>query len=147
MFSSTNGFLKRVAGGWQVSWITTVQSGQALAFAGAERITDTNADARVYTDWFDRSQFIVQPAFTRRRTSSRIADVRGPGIRKIDITLTKRIAITERVSMTLQGEFYNAPNHAIFANPNTAVTNANFGRITGTQLGPRNIQISGRITF
>jgi hypothetical protein len=147
LFNTTNGFLKRIAGGWQISWISTFQSGQALTFPGAERVSDTDNDKRVYTEWFDRSQFIAQPAFTLRRTSSRISDIRGPGIRKIDLTLTKRISITERVNMTLQGEFYNAPNHAIFGNPNTTFTNANFTRITGTQLGPRNVQLSGRITF
>jgi hypothetical protein len=147
LFASTNPIARRIAGGWQVSWIGTVQSGQALSFAGAERISDTNADEHSYTNWFDRNQFVVQPAFTLRRTSSRIADIRGPGITKFDLTISKKIAITERVSMKLQAEFYNAPNHPIFSNPTTAVTNANFTRITGTALAPRNIQLSGRISF
>jgi hypothetical protein len=55
--------------------------------------------------------------------------------------------INERVSMRFQAEFYNAPNHPIFSNPQTGVTNANFTRITGTALAPRNIQLSGRISF
>lgn len=147
LFKSTNPFMRRLADGWQISWITTFQSGQALGFAGAERVSDTNADKKIYTEWFDRSQFVVQPAFTLRRTSSRIADIRGPGIRKIDATITKRVPVTENVKLTIQAEFYNLPNNTIFSNPNTQFTNANFTRITGTQLGPRNIQLSGRITF
>jgi hypothetical protein len=138
---------KRVAGGWQLSWISTVQSGQALSFSGAERVSDTNADQHIYTNWFDKSQFIVQPAFTLHHTSSRIADLRGPGIKKLDLTVSKRIQIRERMSMKFQAEFYNAPNHPIFSNPQTGVTNSNFARITGTALAPRNIQLSGRITF
>ncbi len=147
LFSSTNPIVKRIAGGWQFSWISTIQSGQALSFSGAERISDTNADQHIYTNWFDRNQFVVQPAFTLRHTSSRIADIRGPGITKVDLTISKRIALSERVSMKIQGEFYNAPNHAIFSNPQTSFTNANFTRITGTALSPRNIQLSGRISF
>jgi hypothetical protein len=89
----------------------------------------------------------VQPAFTLRHTSSRIADIRGPGITKIDLTISKKVMISERVSIKVQAEFYNAPNHPIFSNPQTSVTNSSFGRITGTALAPRNIQLSARITF
>ena len=90
LFRSTNPVARRIAGGWQLSWISTVQSGQALTFAGAERVSDTNADQHVYTNWFDKNQFVVQPAFTLRRMSSRIADIRGPGIKKIDMTVSER---------------------------------------------------------
>jgi hypothetical protein len=147
LFSSTNPVAKRIAGGWQVSWISTFQSGQALNFPGALRVSDTNADQHIYTNWFDRSQFVVQPAFTLTTTSSRIADIRGPGIKKIDMTLTKSVTISERATMKFQAEFYNMPNHPIFSNPQTSVTNANFTRITGTALSPRNIQLSARISF
>lgn len=146
-FKSGNGFWKRIAGGWQLSGIATFQSGQALAFANAERISTSNNDPRTYSKWFDTAQFIVQPAFTLRSTSSRISSIRGPGINKIDLTVTKRVAITERVSMTLQSEFYNALNRTHFSNPNTTAGGNSFGTINGVQLQPRNIQLSGRITF
>jgi hypothetical protein len=37
----------------------------------------------------------------------------------------------------------------MFGNPNTSVTNASFGRVTGNLAGggPRNIQLSGRVNF
>jgi hypothetical protein len=130
-----------------LSGIATFQSGQALAFASAERIAISHNNQHVYTNWFDKSQFIAQPAFTLHATSSRISDIRGPGINKFDLTIAKRIQIREKVSMTLQGEFYNAFNHTIFSNPNTSVTNGSFGTISGVNLQPRNTQISGRITF
>jgi len=126
LFRSADPAVKRIAGGWQFSWISTIQSGQALSFSGAERVTDSNADQHVYTNWFDTSQFIVQPAFTLRHTSSRIADIRGPGITKIDLTISKKVMISERVSIKVQAEFYNAPNHPIFSNPQTGVTNSSF---------------------
>ena len=52
------------------------QSGQALSFSGAERVSDTNNDQHVYTNWFDKAQFVPQTAFTLRATSSRICSVR-----------------------------------------------------------------------
>jgi hypothetical protein len=147
LLNSTNGVVRRIASGWQFSGIATFQSGQALSFSNAERISVSDNNPHLYTKWFDTSQFIVQPAFTLRRTSSRLADVRGPGINKVDLTVTKRIPLTESMSMTIQGEFYNAFNHTNFDNPNTSVGGNAFGTITGVRLQPRNIQLSGRITF
>jgi hypothetical protein len=147
--NSGNGIAKRVFGGWQVNAIATFQSGQALAFAGADRIADTNADPHTIERWFDTSlaQFRPQQAFTLKTLSSRVADIRGPGINKVDLTLMKRVAITERVAMQIQAEAYNAFNHANFDNPNTSVTSTTFGRITAVLLQPRNIQLSGRLTW
>ena len=48
---------------------------------------------------------------------------------------------------TIQGEFYNAFNRTHFGTPNTTVTSTSFGRITGTFLGSREVQVSGRFTF
>jgi hypothetical protein len=147
LFSSNNGVLRRIAGGWQLSGIATFQSGQALAFPSAERVSVSTSNPHVHTKWFDTAQLLPQTAFTLRRTSSRIADIRGPGINKVDLTVAKKITINERVSMMLQGEFYNAFNTTNFDNPNTTVGGNTFGTITGVRLQPRNIQLSGRITF
>ena len=56
-------------------------------------------------------------------------------------------AIREGISFKLQGEFYNAFNRTHLGTPNTTVTSSSFGRITSTFLGPREIQLSGRLTF
>jgi hypothetical protein len=93
--------MKRVFGGWQINAIATFQSGPALAFLGADRVSDTNADPRTIDQWFDKTQFAPQLAFTLKTLSSRVADIRGPDINKVDTTLMKRIAITERVAMQI----------------------------------------------
>jgi hypothetical protein len=147
MLNSTNRVMRRIAAGWQVSGIATFQSGQALAFASAERVSVSGNNPHVYSKWFDTEQIKPQTAFTLRRTSSRIADIRGPGINKVDLTIAKRIPITEKVSMLFQSEFYNAFNHTNFDNPNTTAGGNTFGIINAVRLQPRNIQLSGRITF
>lgn len=113
----------------------------------ADRLSVSNNNPRVVDQWFDRSQFAPREPFTLRALSSRIADLRAPGIRKWDLTLQKSIPITERVNFKLAGEFYNAFNTTHFGAPNTTVTSTSFGRITGTFLGPRELQVSGRFTF
>ncbi len=79
--------------------------------------------------------------------SLKLADLRAPGINKWDITLQKEVAIRERIAFKFQAEFYNAFNKTQLGTPNTTVTNPSFGRITGTFLGSREIQLAARLSF
>jgi hypothetical protein len=146
---SANPVLQRIAGGWQMNWVVTFQSMNALSFGSAERVRRSDNNPRDIIRWFDPSQFVPQEPFTLRRTSSRIADLRADGIRKWDLTLVKKIPINERVNLDFRAEFYNAWNTTMFAGPNTTVTSSSFGRVTGTLSGggPREIQLAGRVNF
>ena len=82
--------------------------------------------------------------------------LRGPGLTNLDLALAKTTAITERVSLQLRLEYFNALNHPEFAQPTYSdnATNINsplFGQITttGTFRGPapRIGQIAARLTF
>ncbi len=82
--------------------------------------------------------------------------MRGPGFVNLDVALAKTTAITERVSLEMRLEFFNALNHPEFAQPTftdtaTNINSPNFGQITttGTFRGPtpRIGQIAARITF
>jgi hypothetical protein len=136
-------------GGWQLNWIVTYQSSAPLSFGGAERVRRSDNNPHTILQWFDTTQFAPREPFTLAYTSSRIADLRGDGMKKWDLTLAKKFRITEQVDFSFRAEFYNAWNTTMFGNPNTAVTNASFGRVTGTLAGggPRNIQLSGRVNF
>ncbi|MGH9659005.1 MAG: hypothetical protein ACRD96_10710, partial [Bryobacteraceae bacterium] len=142
LLNSANRVVSRIVGAWQVNWVVTFQSGPALVFAdpGADRTSRSVNNPKTVDQWFDRAQFVPREPFTLRALSTNIADLRVQGIRKWDLTIQKSIAITERVNFKFQTEFYNAFNTTHFAAPNTVVTSTNFGRITGTFLGPRNLQ-------
>jgi outer membrane receptor protein involved in Fe transport len=84
----------------------------------------------------------------------------GPGFWDWDVTLAKRMSITERVKAELRFEGYNILNHPHFLNPGTdALGNGNligqsqFGVITGTYTQPdgttsaRQIQVALKIIF
>jgi Carboxypeptidase regulatory-like domain/TonB-dependent Receptor Plug Domain len=83
--------------------------------------------------------------------------LRGPGLFNIDLALAKTTAITERVSLELRAEYFNALNRPEFAQPTFLdnATNINnpqdFGQITttGTFRGatPRIGQLGARLTF
>jgi len=147
--SSAGPVMKRVVGGWQLGWTGTYTSGQALSFSGAERISSSNNVDQTVLHWFDTTQFAVQAPFTLQHTSSAIANLRGPGIGMWHVDLSKEIPITERVRLKLEAQAFNFLNTPFFGNPNTSVTSASFGQITGLYSGSasRNVQIAARIRF
>lgn len=145
--SSSNPVLSRLVGNWQVNWVWTLNSGAPLAFGSAERLRVSDNNQGLVDNYFDPTQFAPQQPFTLRYTSSRMADLRAPGINKWDITIQKVVAVKEGMSFKVQCEMYNAFNRTHLGTPNTTVTSTQFGRITGTFLNPREIQLSGRFTF
>jgi hypothetical protein len=139
--------LKRIAGNWQVNWVSTFQTGAPLAFGSAERLTRSGNNPFLVDRYFDTAQFTPQQPFTLRYSSSRTAGLRAPGINKWGITVQKSVFVREGLSFKIQGEFYNAFNRTHFGTPNTTVTSTSFGRITGLFLPAREVQLSGRFTF
>jgi hypothetical protein len=147
--AGSNPVLGRIAGGWQLSWTGTYTSGQALAFSGAERVGASSNNPNTVLHWFDTSQFAVQAPFTLQHTSSAIANLRGPGIGMWHVDLSKEVPITERVRFKIEAQAFNFLNTPFFGNPNTTVTSASFGQITGLYSGSasRNVQLAARLRF
>jgi hypothetical protein len=72
----------------------------------------------------------------------------GPGLNNWDLGAHKSFTMFREIKFTLRGEFFNAWNHAQFANPNAGVNaGSSFGRITSTQHAARIIQVGGTFTF
>jgi len=147
LLGSTNPVLSRLAGGWQASWVVTFNSMAPLAFSGAERLRRSDRNPHTVDEWFDPRQFVPREPFTLAALSSRVADLRAPGINKWDISVIKTVPVRERVAMKLSAELYNAWNTTHFGTPNTTVTARTFGQISGTFLGPREIQVAARVEF
>ena len=82
----------------------------------------------------------------------------GPGLGDLDFSIFRKFRLTERVKAEFRAEAMNVTNTPAFANPNTTVGNANFGKLTGTLAGlisnqgvggtgPRAISLGMKITF
>jgi hypothetical protein len=147
-----------VVRGWELSGITEFQIGLPLAatqnngtggFTGTQR-PDQIGDAalsrsqRTLSEWFHTGAFVVAPPFTAG-TEPRFSFF-GPGINNWDTSLMRNFPIQERLNIQLRGEFYNTFNHPNFNNPNTAIGNVNYGKITG-DVGPRVMEVALRIFF
>ncbi len=139
-FGNSSRFVKSVLGGWQVSAISTSQSGRYFT---ARSNVDLNNDGNRFSD---RS-----PGFGRNT-------IEGPGLFSVDMRVSKDIALAgERVKLRLMGETFNTFNHTNFSalqlvpyNYNVATRvftpTANF-QVPNNTSDPRILQIAARITF
>jgi Carboxypeptidase regulatory-like domain/TonB-dependent Receptor Plug Domain len=163
---------RRVLNDWQLSGITSFQSGAPL---GINIATTTNIDitgtpsitprayltgnpnlppgSRTFSQNFNTS--VVQlPAVGTFGNAARNV-IRGPGINNWDLALVKNVPIRERLRLQLRWEAYNAFNHTQFSTINTS---ANFNPATGQQINaqfgaftaardPRQMQMAVRLSF
>jgi hypothetical protein len=158
-------------GGWQMSHIVTWRTGlpvnvslagtgidpatgrayQFLARNGGglrpNRIGDpqTGIDPKVDRFRFlNPAAFSVQPINTPGNSQRNVAV--GPGLFTLDMTITKRFTLTERMSFDLRGEAFNLLNTVNFFNPNGSFGGATFGNITNAR-DPRQMQLAARFRF
>ncbi|PWU01670.1 MAG: hypothetical protein C5B51_22260 [Terriglobia bacterium] len=147
-FGWDNPIGKQVFGGWQISGITTVQSGSPFTpynrsadFSGFNQFYDRpdvvgtgplsqdngNPDAA-----FDPGYFSKTPPTGRVGTSGR-DQYYGPGLVNFDFTAAKNFPlVTERLRLQFRADFFNIFNHTNFSNPVADQSNANFGKITAS---------------
>ena len=81
------------------------------------------------------------------KNQSVFVDQGGPHYTGEDIGIEKTWKIDEAKSFELRGVFLNPFNRHGRGNPVTDLSSPFFGQITGPQVGPRNIELSARITF
>ncbi|MBI4904451.1 MAG: carboxypeptidase regulatory-like domain-containing protein [Acidobacteria bacterium] len=150
MMGNAHPVLDALLGGWAASTLFTYNSGAYLRFGGMLVDGDPGISNPTSGQWFDTSKFKVLPAFTRRTNPLQYDSVKGPRFVNVDATLSKDFnIIRERLKFELRGEAYNLLNSWTAADPNTAVTNAQFGKLVSSRAGiyGRQIQFSGRFIW
>jgi hypothetical protein len=164
-FLSSSSWTNSFIGGWQVSAVTTYQSGFPLnitqnnlngSIGAAVQRPNANQGVSEGTSGnnYDRVNGYINPAaFTAVPEYAfgnlpKTASLRGPGPGNgnWDATLHKNVRL-ERVNLAFRVEAENLFNHPWFALPNTVLGSATFGKITSTYNSARSLQIGGRITF
>jgi hypothetical protein len=168
-FGGGQGLLNGIAGGWQLSGIIQARSGDALVVTQPSGIgrsrPDAVADANfIVDDWkdsctgagcnyLDRAAFALVPTYPATTTNATVRPgtyiggmARGPGSLNAHTTFAKSFGVGGDRRLQLRAEVFNVLNRKNYNNPNTNITNANFGRITGAS-GARSFQLGGRLTF
>ena len=105
------------------------------------------------TQWLDRTAFVcpgrttgadqfncsvgvrpgVDPLPIGRFGTSGVGIITGPGTFGWNMGANKKFVLIERVSLRMEASFTNVPNWTNLGDPELNITNANFGRITGSR--------------
>jgi len=138
-----------VLGGWQFNFDVTYQSGWAIDYPNAAQVAPGSAylpsGERTLDRWFDTGLWTNpatgrlvprQEPFTLRTFPTRFGDVRVPGYRNWDASISKRFPIKERINAQFRFEMVNAfntPWYTGLIGGGNDVANANFGRLNFVQ--------------
>jgi hypothetical protein len=174
--ANANRFTDAFIGGWSLQAIGQLQSGQPIDL-NARNVYFNGDAASLKTDYsgdtnnpvFDISGFyfhdaavqtngVDDPVKQRADTRIRLANnvryfpsktdgLRSPKLNLWDISIIKQIRLSERVRGQFHIELLNAFNRAVYANPNTDPTNADFGKVTSQTNLPRDIQLAMKVVF
>jgi len=158
-FLNQGGIVGQVVGGWEVSGITSVQTGYPFGVAGPD-FSNTSSDsprpnrvcngkgAKDLTNWFDTSCFAVagsaaDPSFGDSKRN--ILDA--PGLVDTDLTVLRHFNAWDKADVEFRSEFFNAFNHPYFGPPGNNISNAaTVSKITSASDG-REIQFALKILF
>lgn len=167
-FLKMGGIAGKLAGGWQISGTTRYSSGTPLAISGGpslplfnggnrpNRVLGTDIRTNVGAGSFDPANNLYlninafsQPTpFTFGDVGRYLPNVRGFGFMNEDLVLIKRTHVTESKYFETRGEFFNAFNRVVFANPAASINNPlGFGRVSGQANVPRIIQLGAKFVF
>jgi hypothetical protein len=97
--------------------------------------------------YLNKAAFANPAAFSFGNAPARFNQIRTFGQRNWNIGLMKKFPITERLSFSLKGEFFNVLNTVNFGAPNAVFGGPSFGKITTINGTPRNGQVSGTLNW
>ena len=155
LLATTHGVVDRLIGGWEVTGSWAFQSGFPLSFPAVGTFGNTmvanNNDYFLIDDpskavrpvgdrtanrWFNTSPFVtastLQPANHLRVNPYRFPGLRGPRANNVDIGVNKDTRIAEGHTLRFTAQALNAFNHPLYAAPNVAFTNVDFGKPQGS---------------
>ena len=155
-----------LAGGWELAGSFLRQSGPPLSISGNSSLSQFGLPAvrasyvpgqdvyGSYSGGFNpavnrylNSAAFFNPAAFQFGTDGRVLGwVRGPAANSDALSLQKNVSVTERVKTVLRADATNPFNVVRWSNPNTSITSATFGVISGSQ-GARVVQLSLTVSF
>jgi hypothetical protein len=157
-------------GGWSLDTFVTFQSGQPLAILmDSPRLADGNQRPNVICSQLTSGASFKEVAISSITGSGLsylnpdcladpgdnipgnaprfFSNLRGPGIRNLDLSLSKEFQIREGMELQIRAEMFNATNTPRFIFPNTAWGSEDFGKIDSTTGNFRKMQFGARFQF
>lgn len=151
-----------ILGGWQVAGMMRFQTGIPVGTSapgvganfsknypnipnGADSL---KIDNRNVAQWFNTSALVKPAPFVIGSAPRRIGTLRQDGVHSADMSINKNFVAREPLRLQFAAQFFNLTNTPQFSAPNTNTGDPNnIGKVTGTWIGPRNIQLGLKLTF
>lgn len=163
LFLSSNSWVDRMLGGFELSASYIAQGGQYLtpSFSG-HAISNTNVTSGrpdqvgnprishpTAAKWFDKKAFALPKVGTFGNAA--MGSIEGPGMQVFNIAAFKSFTLFRENKLRLEVSATNVLNHPNLGQPDVTITDAGAGSISSTQTasfsGPRTVLVSGRYTF
>jgi hypothetical protein len=154
-----SGLAEKVLGGFRLSGVISVRSGDPVNITGVRLAANTGQGFTNHPSstgpvrylggtgprelWFDTSTF-VEPVPGTIGTVGRNT-VRGPGYRNYNLTLSRTFTFTERFRLNMMMSAFNLTNTVHFNDPSGSFTGA-FGQITSSY-SERQVRLGARLEF
>jgi hypothetical protein len=165
IFQNSQGLSKTLLGGWTVSGVTLMQTGNPLTVDAANDNlgfggdTTNHADVQgtvtyphTFSQWFSPNAFAQPAPLTWGNAPKSI--VKGPGRDNWNLSLYKDFHIKESAGVQFRAETFNTWNHTQFTGVNTGILTGNSSNPYNSTAGqinaiadPRVFQLGARIYF
>jgi hypothetical protein len=161
--NASSKFVRGALGGWQISGITTIESGLAITptadsstlgmggfVANRPDLTGSISYPGTVNQWFATSAYSAPAALAFGNAAK--GSLRGPGLTNFDVSLFKNFkgipwpTNQEGANLQLRFESFNTFNHTEFQNVQTNFSSGNFGAVTSVY-PPRTLQLGARLVF
>lgn len=154
-----HGITGMLAGGWQVSGLAYLQTGTPLFFTASGSQLNAPGTTQVPNQngpfvklkgigtknlWFDTSKFSQPSGPVLGNVGKNVYS--GPGSVTFDAAAFRTFRIHESINLQFRVDAFNVLNHPVFNNPDTNLTDSNFGKITSAG-SARTLQLAGTLNF
>jgi hypothetical protein len=162
-FLNQGGVVDQVLGGWHIGGIVTFRSGFPFSPAIGFDPSNTGSQGLMRSDqigsgrlsnpspnlWFNINDFPIPSCPSGCFGNARKNVLEGPGERGADLSARKFFALSEQLRLEFRAEFFNAFNHAVFAQPDNFIDDGPgaAGVITETVIPQRQIQFALKLNF
>jgi hypothetical protein len=173
LFGSAGNLANKIIGGWQLSGITSFQTGQpfsatytapgspvGLVSGRANRVPGVNLYPanKTRAQWFNPVAFTAPPTIVSNGITyatygtSGYNMLWGPAFQNWDMSLQKNTIWKERYRLQLRADSFNVFNHPNFNTPNSAISNtSNVGTVTSVSSSPaaeaRTVEFAVKFNF
>jgi len=163
---NATGVANKLASGWGVNGIYTLQSGLALVITNATNnsyslnngtqrpnlvpgctLNTTGSATSRLNEWFNPNCFSQPAAFTFGDAPRELTNTRGGGINNSDFAVFKDTHLTERFALQFRAEFFNLWNRTQFGEPAQSFGAPGFGTVSYQLNSPRLVQLALRLEF